>query len=382
MTKTLRELAFSEIRDLVHRAISVFKPDDMASRVLGELKETRRYEAAVATEGRVGLVTVRDLLGVSQPARTRVEGIWKVTGSVSSRDLVIDAAEVMVRNNVRAMPVVEKGEVGGIISQVDLIEALCDVPALSGTPAKELMRRPVVSLDVSEKVALARRLMLERGISHIPVVEDGGLVGMVTAESIVHTFLIPISKTTTGHRVGERVARFPGLVSGIMDPHPFTVGPDASILDVACGLRDQRKGACIMTNEEKSILGILTPRELMAPLLRFREAEELPIYIVGLSDEEFFERGVAEEKVRRVVRRSLRSHPHIREVSIRIKRSQTGGSRTRYELTARVLSPDEQVVVEADGWGLTSVFDDLCNTLNKALRKSKREPERRRRFRR
>lgn len=385
MAWTLRELAFSEIRDLVHRRVSVFKPDDTASKLLGVLKETGRYEAVVASEGRVGLVTIRDLLDISQPAQTMVDGIWKVIGSMSPSDKVIDVTEAMIRNNVRAIPVVENEEVVGIVSQVDVTNALCDVPELSGTLAKELMRMPVLSLDVNERVALARRLMLERGFSHIPVVEYNRLVGIVTAERIVHTFITHISKTTTGDRVGEKVARFPGVVSGIMDLHPLTVGPDASVLEVACGLRDQRKSACVVTDPTMKILGILTPREMIAPLLGFREEGELPIYIVGLSDEDFFDRAVAEEKVRRVVQRSMKIHPHIQEVSIKVKRSQIQGYRTRYDVTARILSPDEQFNVEADGWSLLVVFDELCNTLDKALRKSKQEPERsprRRKFRR
>ncbi|RLI10404.1 hypothetical protein DRO42_01460 [Candidatus Bathyarchaeota archaeon] len=158
--------------------------------------------------------------------------------------------------------------------------------------------------------------------------------------------------------------------------------PDASALDVACGMRDQRKSACIVTDPRRAILGIITPRELMAPLLRFRPEKELPVYIVGLEDEDFFERAVAEEKVRRVVRRSMKMHPNIQEISIRVKRSQTQGKQTRYEVTARVLSPDEQILAEADGWDILAVFDGLCDTLDKALRKSKHEPERRQRRRR
>jgi len=378
LTKTLRELAFSEIRDLIHRRVSVFRPGDPVSRVLGELRETGRREAvAAAADERVGLVTVRDLLRVSQPAQTKVGDVWRVTGSASPSDRVIDLAETMIRNSVRAMPVVDDGgDVVGVASQVDLTEAMCDVQELAGIKAKGLMRRPVVSLDVDEKVALARRLMLERGFSHIPIVENGVLVGMVTAEGIVHAFVTPTAKTTTGDRVGERVARLPGPVRGIMDLHPFTVGPDASALDTARGLRDRGKSACIITDPRREVLGILTPRELMAPLLSFRPAEELPVYILGLSDEDFFERAVAEGKVRRVVQRSMRMHPHITEVSVRIKRQQKGGERTRYQMTARAMGAEGQFIAEEEGWDLLQVFDELCDTLGKALRRSKHVPER------
>ncbi|MCW3979500.1 MAG: CBS domain-containing protein, partial [Candidatus Bathyarchaeota archaeon] len=249
--------------------------------------------------------------------------------------------------------------------------SMCDARELSTTPAKELMRSPVLSLDTEEKIAFARNLMLRRDFSHIPIVEFGRLVGVVTAKSIVHTFVIPASRTTQGDRIEEKVSRFPGIVGAIMDTQPFTVGPTASALDVACGFRDQGKSACFMVDEGRRILGIISPRELISTLLRFRAEEELPVYIMGLSDEDFFERAVAEEKVRRVVRRGMRFRPDITEVSIRIKSSQTRGNRTRYELTARALSPEGQINAEAGGWDLLEAFDELLETLGKAIRKTK-----------
>jgi ribosome-associated translation inhibitor RaiA len=103
---------------------------------------------------------------------------------------------------------------------------------------------------------------------------------------------------------------------------------------------------------------------------------------MGLSDEDFFERGVAEEKVRRVVRRSMRYRPDITEVSVNIKTSQTQGERTRYELTGRALTQEGQINAKADGWDLLRVFDELTDTLDKAIRRTKPEtPSRTRRRR-
>jgi ribosome-associated translation inhibitor RaiA len=137
------------------------------------------------------------------------------------------------------------------------------------------------------------------------------------------------------------------------------------------GFQERGKSACFITDARGAILSIITPRELMRALLRYMVEEELPVYIMGLSDEDFFERAVAEEKVRRVARRGMRFRPDITEVSIRIKGSQTKGNRTRYDLTARALSPDDQINAEAEGWDLLKVFDELCDKLGKAIGRSK-----------
>ncbi len=381
MSTTLRELALTEIRNIIPLRAGAFTPDETVARVLGSLKEADAYEAAVTSGNAQGIITVRDLLDVDQPAHTKIDGIWRATGSVSPEDPVITLCEILVKNNIRALPVVENGVVG-LATQMDVVSAMTEVSELSEHPARELIRSPVWSLDIGEGIAYARRTMLERGVSHVPVVENGRLVGVVTAGDIVHAFIAPSSKTTTGERVGSRTRRFPGRVTGIMDPRPCTVTPDASVLDAVTELRNRGKSACFMTDPENRILGILAPRDLMAPILRLRAPEELPVYVMGIEEEDFFERAVAEAKLRRVVERSRRFRPDITEVSVRIKRSQLRGERTRYELTGRALGQEGQINAEAGGWDLLEAFDALTSRLGEAIRRSKpRTPGRLRRRR-
>ncbi|MGD2201291.1 MAG: CBS domain-containing protein [Candidatus Bathyarchaeota archaeon] len=373
MSVNLTEIASTEIEEIIADQFNVFDPETTVSKVLGVLKGSGAYDAVVASDGLFGVITVRDLLDVDHPARTKIDGLFRATGKLSLRDTVLTLCDVLVRNNIRAMPVIESGKTVGLASQVDVVEALARVPELSDHPAKELVRSPVWSLDIDEGIAYARRLMLDRGISHIPVVEYGRLVGIVTAGAIVHSFITPAAKTTTGDRVGRSTSRFPGQVIGIMDTQPCTVRQDASVLDVINKLNIQNKSACIMTDGSDRILGILTPREVMAPLLGLRAERELPVYIIGIEDEDFFEKAVAEDKVRRVIERARRYRPDITEVSVRIKRSQVKGERTRYEVTGRALSPKGQVNARTQGWDLLAVFDELCNALGSAIRRTKPE---------
>ena len=381
LMESIRELALSEISEVAHGGISVFRPDETVSRVLGVLKESGRYEAAVSSDDSVGIITVRDLLGVSNPSRAKIAGIWRATGSVGPSARVLDVVETLMRNGIRAIPVTSGGEIEGLASQTDIIEAMCEVSELSEVPARGLVHSPVISVESEESVSRARKLMLDRDISHIPVMEKGRLSGEVTADIIVHAYITPASKTTTGDRIGERGPRFPGKVASIMDRQPLAVGPDASARQVVSGMRDHRKGACYVTDGDGGVLGIITPRELMALITSLRAEEELPVYIMGLSDEDFFERSVAEDKLRRVVERGMRFRPDITEVSVRIKRAQRKGERTRYDLTARALSPNDQTIAGAEGWDLLETFDELCSTLERALRRTKQEQPRQRRRR-
>ena len=103
------------------------------------------------------------------------------------------------------------------------------------------------------------------------------------------------------------------------------------------------------------------------------EEKKLPISIIGLKQDDFFEASAAEEKIRRVIEKNIRFYPPIEEVTIVLDRRNLGGSRTRYEATARIHGPYRQFHTTAGGWDLLAVFDELCDELDKSLRRKKQE---------
>lgn len=373
MMKTLEELATKEITDLIDKRVSIFDPQDIASKVLGELKLTNRYEAVVSSGSKVGLVTIRDILDVDQPSQTKVEGLWRPLNSVSPEDHIGTVASILIKSNIRAIPIIEKKKVIGIISQNDLIYALSNVNELRKINVKDHIKSPVITLEVSEKISQARRIMLEKGISHIPITDSDKLVGIITAKDIVHTFITPTEKISKGSKITQKVNKFPGNVKGIMDANPFTLNINASIFDVVNGMVKQSKSACIVVDSSNSVLGVITPYELLPLIAMPLPEEELPVYILGLSQEDFIERSIIENKVRRIVTKNLKIHPGITEVSIKAKKQQSGGERARYKLTARIISPIERFSVTTEDWGLLEVFNKMLDNLDNKLKQTKKE---------
>ncbi len=371
MVKTLGELASTEISTFFKKKITILKPEDTAGKALGELEKTGRYEAVVWAGGKMGLITIRDLLDVEQLEKTKIETLWKPQMFFTTNSQVGRVAAEMIRINQRALPVIENEEPIGIISQVDIIAEMADLTELKKTQIKDIAKIPVISLDVEEKVAQARKLMLERGISHIPVIKSGKMIGLITAMDIVHTFISPMTKTSPIERIGSKITKFSAPINEVMDKTPFTLRINATAYDVAKGLRDHEKSACILLDNDDGVVGIVTPRELLPIVAEPLQKQELPITIRGLDDEDFFQRELSEEKIRRVIEKNFRMHPDITEVNVRIKKSSPAGQRMRYELTIRVLSPREQWSAKADGWDLLKAFDEMLDDLSEILKRNK-----------
>lgn len=373
VTKTLEELAQTNLSDIQVSKGSIFDPEDTASKVLGVLRDTNRTEAVAARGDRYGIISVRGLLGVDQPDNTKIENIWKQVGTISPNNSVMEAVHFMVMNNVTAIPLVSRDEVS-LLSQQNITAAMRDVSELKSVKAKDIMMSPVVTMNKDTPLAQIRRTMLDNSFSHLPITNQDKIVGIITGEDIVATFITEASKTTTGERSGKKVRRFPGPVSGFMNTQPVIIEPEASVYDVVKKIDEMGQKYCLIVDEEQRLHGIITHRELLGVIHSLRPEPELPVYIVGIDGEDFFEKAVVEDKIRRTVQRTVKMQ-EITEVRVKVKSQRSSGERTRFTVTARAMGPSVSFNVENEGWGLMETFDGLVDALDKTLLRAKKEPQ-------
>jgi CBS domain-containing protein len=110
--------------------------------------------------------------------------------SIGAEDTLRILHDIMQIGNVRHLPVVRAGALVGVVSQRDLFHAslssLIGIPSdeqnlfLEGVPISEVMSSPPVSVEPDTPLPEAARLMAERKIGCLPVVEDQKVVGIVT----------------------------------------------------------------------------------------------------------------------------------------------------------------------------------------------------------
>jgi CBS domain-containing protein/ribosome-associated translation inhibitor RaiA len=363
-----------QVSQFMREVPDIFSPSDTASKLLGYLYKTDLYEAPAVGEGKIGLITLRDLLNVVQPEKTKLNTLWRFVEVLSPDRPIQRAVEAMFENDTRAVPIVENGRVVGILSQVEVAKAFSEAQELKEIPVAKIMKHPVITIEKGSKLSSARRLMLDHNISHLPVLDGPNLVGVITAKHIAYHFIIPATGTEPGERIGRSIGRLDGPVDGVMDPKPFTEDPQTTALQTACIFGEEEKTSCVVTGVGREVLGILTPRELVT-LLRelLTEEKRLPISIVGLKQEDFLESAAAEEKIRRVIEKNIRFYPPIEEVTVVLDRRNVGGNQTRYEATASIHGPYRQFHTTARSWDLLVLFDELSKELDRALRKKKQE---------
>lgn len=143
--------------------------------------------------------------GPSLPSETMSPG--SSVGNIMQRQIVRISADeslstvedIMTLGGVRHMPVVKGGRLVGVVSERDLLRAslsnLTDFgndqrrAFLHGVEIARVMSQPPIVIHQDEPVDAAARVMAERRIGCLPVVDaDGALIGLVTETDVLRYF--------------------------------------------------------------------------------------------------------------------------------------------------------------------------------------------------
>ncbi|GAA4642259.1 CBS domain-containing protein [Pontixanthobacter gangjinensis] len=92
----------------------------------------------------------------------------------------------LAQKRIGALPVMQNGQLAGIFSERDVIYRMAEVGAAClDRPVGEVMTAPAITVDRSAKVDEALGMMSRRRIRHLPVVDDGAMIGFISIGDLV-----------------------------------------------------------------------------------------------------------------------------------------------------------------------------------------------------
>ena len=110
--------------------------------------------------------------------------------SVRPEDTVLDAIRVMAEKNIGAVVVMQDDELRGIMSERDYArKVIVKGRASNETPVSDIMTSNVLTTSDSETVNNCMEMMTEKKIRHLPVVDDGRIVGMISIGDLVQAII-------------------------------------------------------------------------------------------------------------------------------------------------------------------------------------------------
>jgi CBS domain-containing protein len=119
-------------------------------------------------------------------ARQLLDGKGRAIFSVEPKAPVLEAIRAMAEHHVGALLVMQGETLAGIVSERDYARKVILLGRSSAdTPVRDIMSSPVLTVSPDTSVQTCMQLMTDRRVRHLPVVEGGRVVGMVSIGDLV-----------------------------------------------------------------------------------------------------------------------------------------------------------------------------------------------------
>jgi CBS domain-containing protein len=106
--------------------------------------------------------------------------------SIEAEDPVLEAIRMMADRHVGALVVMRGTELAGIVSERDYARKVVLLGRSSAeTPVWQIMSSPVVTVSLESSVQDCMRIVTERRIRHLPVMDGGRVIGMISIGDLV-----------------------------------------------------------------------------------------------------------------------------------------------------------------------------------------------------
>ena len=110
--------------------------------------------------------------------------------SIAPNSMVFDAIQLMADKSVGALPVVEKGELVGIISERDYTrKVILKGKSSKDTPVRDIMTQELVTVHPGDSVGECMHVMTEKRVRHLPVMEGAKMVGLLSIGDLVRRII-------------------------------------------------------------------------------------------------------------------------------------------------------------------------------------------------
>jgi CBS-domain-containing membrane protein len=159
----------------------------------------QRYKLIVVLDREhrlVGQVTQADLLKVVKP-QAMVDEVIEPMQTILADERVVHLRRRMLDEGISKFMVKDNGSLIGIVTETDVATAMRSFREvvedkyqdhrIRNLIVRDIMSSPVITLEASAGLDAMVDLMLEKGISCVPITRNGTLAGMVTRQSVIQS---------------------------------------------------------------------------------------------------------------------------------------------------------------------------------------------------
>lgn len=356
------------IAKIMNDDVRTVGPDDRVVDALHIMKETGAQDIPVVENGEyIGSVGYGTLLRKkSVLLDSKVRTVMTGAPSVQKTANITDVAELMITNNARQIPVLDKNrKIKGVVSRAALIEVAAGIKAFREIRVHEIMSDSVQTVKENDVLETALDIMRGLDIRTVPVIDDKRhVVGIVGMKEIIDHNWRRKDRQTVGDLSGKH-SQSALLVESFCATAPKTAAWDATIGEAAGIMMD----ACISTLpivENDVLIGILTQYDIIEMMAACKEREVMFVQISGLDEDDKYYSGAIDETIRYEMEKISKVR-RPQSLTIHVTRSSPQGAKHNYTVSARLIADGDVIAAKGSGWDLQKATEDVLKKLSSMI---------------
>ena len=359
-TTILREIGNKTVSDLIESA-NIINSNASISKVLSTLMKMNSYNVYYKKGNKITAINLRDILSARDVTAQNLNSIAKMTPTIAEDSNIEEAVNIMSHYRLRSIPVIEDEEIIGQISTKSIIKSMNDTNIK--IPLTKIMTENPISINETDRLSTAKKLMIRHRIDHIPIVEEV-LKGIVTSLDIAKIILTSDNLDNISHDWPESSKLLEFSTKGFAERNVTTSSINDSVTKVIQLMNSTNSTYSIVTLRDE-IKGIITYRDIIS-ILGQRVEEDVPAYIIGLPDK-LFSSQLTKSKFNTLVKFLKKRIPDLEEARCRIKLISVRGKTKRFEVDVCIFTTTNRYTYRNCGLDLVTIFDQLRDSLKMKL---------------
>lgn len=343
----------------------VMEAEESLSKAVSELMDSGT--AVIVTKGKryYGIVDDRHVRqGIADPKRTKVETVVVKPPTILPSATLFERINAFLLGHFKALPVVDdKGNPLGITTRVETLKEMLDDGLVPKIRVSTLMSSPVYTIEKTESIGKAKRLMKELDARRLLVVNNGMPVGVISTLDLTAYLREPKASD-------KKPVVIKGLEGSASEPiakflrSDFVLIGEQTSVDEAVREMIQRNVSSVVVTSKSTPIGVFSALDLFKKIKEDAQ-EKIDIRISGLEGENRELYQLIEKRFSAVVEKFSRSF-NIRNVHVKAKEN-----KKTFVVKLYLETDERHFSLSQERYDFKACIDEIAKELEMRLRKEK-----------
>lgn len=361
----LSDIKSTRITPLISKA-TLIEPTDTLSNVISKIIRNNSYDVFYLKDKNVLSTNIRSLLNAKNITSMKVEPFLYPIPYITKNDTVQRVTNIITHYRTRAVPVIDKNQIIGIVTAKQIIKLLSSKDN-KWIKANQIYTKNPITMSSDQPISSARRIMTSKRIDHLPILNKDKITQVITSFHILES-IMPSEKqgrtsmiTKTEHALESKI----GNIGSNRIPQCAANDDLNKIINSML----KTDTTCCLVNLWDNLQGIITFRDILG-LLASKIETPIPLYIVGMPEDQQ-NANLITSKFGKTLKRLQQVYSEIQEARVSIKQQRIGNRKEgKYEVSIMIATPHHApFIYHSTGFELDEVLQDLSEKLLRTLSK-------------